>query len=158
MNLKEGEKAPDFSLKDKDSNLIKLSLIKAEYIVIYFYPKDNTSGCTTEGKEFTQDLEKFKKLNAEVIGISGGDKESKKKFCEKHNLKVRLLSDPDFKISDKYSAYGEKIFLGRKFMGIKRTTFILDKNKKIIKIYEDVKANGHSQEVLEFIKIFRHSF
>ena len=158
MNLKEGEKAPDFSLKDKDSNLIKLSLIKAEYIVIYFYPKDNTSGCTTEGKEFTQDLEKFKKLNAEVIGISGGDEESKKKFCEKHNLKVRLLSDPDFKISDKYSAYGEKIFLGRKFMGIKRTTFILDKNKKIIKIYEDVKANGHSQEVLEFIKIFRHSF
>src|SRR3989344_3848119 len=87
-----------------------------------------------------------------IIGISGGDKETKSKFCNKYNLKILLLSDPDFLISKKYGVYGEKSFLGKKFMGIKRTTFILDKNRDIIKTYENVKPAGHSEEVLEFIK------
>lgn len=152
MVLKENQKASDFALKDKDGKLHKLSDIKTDYTVIYFYPKDNTPGCTIEANEFTELINDFKKLNAEIIGISGGDEESKRKFCDKHNLKIALLSDPNFEISKKYEVYGEKSFLGKKFLGINRTTFVLDKNKKIIRVYENVKALGHAEEVLNFVK------
>ncbi len=149
--LKINDNAPDFYLKDKDGKTYSLKNIDSEYIVLYFYPKDDTSGCTIEAKEFTNDLNKFEKLNAEVIGISGGDENTKKKFCDKYNLKVLLLSDSDFSICKKYGVYGEKSFMGRKFLGIKRTTFVLDKNKIIVKIYENVKPEGHSEEILEFL-------
>lgn len=152
MTLKENQKAPEFVLKDKDGGIHKLSNIKANYVVVYFYPKDDTPGCTIEANEFTSMLDNFKNLNTEIIGISGGDEESKKKFCEKHNLKINLLSDSNFKIAKKYGVYGEKSFLGKKFFGIKRTTFILDKNRKIIKIYENVKADGHAQQIFDFVK------
>ncbi len=146
------KKAQDFSLENKERQAYSLKDFTSDFLVVYFYPKDDTSGCTIEAQEFTQDLEKFKKLNTTIIGISGGNEETKTKFCNKYNLKVLLLSDPDFSICKKYGVYGEKSFLGKKFMGIKRTTFILDKNKNIIKIYENVKPLGHSKEILEFIK------
>lgn len=150
--MKEGDKAIDFLLKDKDGKKYSLKDFNSDYLILYFYPKDSTSGCTIQAQEFTKDLGKFKKLNTTIIGISGGNNETKLKFYNKYNLKVLLLSDPDFSISNKYSIYGEKSFLGRKFMGIKRTTFILDKDRKIIKVYENVNPKKHSEEIIGFIK------
>ena len=150
--LKEGEQAPDFSLRDKDSNIHSLSEINSDYVLIYFYPKDSTPGCTIEAQEFSKDIEEFNELNTNIIGISGGDEKSKTKFCEKHNLKILLLSDSDFSVSNNYGVYGEKSFMGRKYMGISRWTFVLNKDHKIIKIYDKVKPAEHSQEVLEFIR------
>ena len=147
-----GEQAPDFSLRDKDSNIHSLSEINSDHVVIYFYPKDSTPGCTIEAQEFSKDIEEFNKLNTTIIGISGGDEKSKTKFCEKHDLKILLLSDSDFSVSNNYGVYGEKSFMGRKYMGISRWTFVLNKDHKIIKIYDKVKPELHSQEVLEFIK------
>ena len=149
--LKEGSVAPPFALKDKDGNVVKLKEILSDYIVLYFYPKDNTSGCTIEAKEFSDKLSQFKLLKTKVIGISGGDEKSKQKFCESHGLTVTLLSDPDFTICNKYGVYGEKNFLGKTFMGIKRTTFVLDQKHKIIKIFPNVTAQGHAGKVLELI-------
>lgn len=147
----ENKKAPSFKLKNKDNKIISLNDIKSDYIVVYFYPKDNTSGCTIEAKMFSKDLNKFKKINTGIIGISGGDEKTKTKFIEKNNLKITLLSDHEFKVSSKYGVYGEKKMMGRTYMGIKRTTFILDKNKKIIKIFNKVKPLIHSKEVYDFI-------
>ena len=149
--LKINDNAPDFYLGDKDGKRYSLKNINAEYIVLYFYPKDDTPGCTIEAKNFTSDLKKFEKLNAKIVGVSGGDENTKKKFCNRHNLKILLLSDPDFSTCKKYGAYGEKNFMWRKFLGIKRMTFVMDKNKKIIKIYEKVSPKMHSEEVLNFL-------
>jgi len=145
-------KAPNFSLKDKDNNTFKLSDINSNYTIVYFYPRDNTPGCTIEAHEFSKNKSAFDKLNTTIIGISGGDEKSKTKFCEKNKLKITLLSDPDFKISKKYKVYGEKKFMGRTFMGINRVTFILDKNKKIIKKYEKVKPLSHAKDILEYLQ------
>ena len=149
--LKQGSKAPEFSLKDRNSNLVNLKEISSKFIIVYFYPKDNTPGCTIEAKEFSNLTDEFKKLGVKIIGISGGDEKSKKSFCNKYDLKVILLSDPDFSVSKKYKVYGKKSFMGKEFFGIKRTTFILDKSKKIIKIYQNVSPSGHAQEVLNFL-------
>ena len=152
MHLKINTKALNFTLKDKDGKIYELEKINSSFIVIYFYPKDNTPGCTIEAREFSLALEKFENLDTMIIGISGGNEQTKEKFCDKNNLKIILLSDEDFKISKKYKVYGEKNFMGRKYLGIFRTTFILDKNKKIIKIYEKVNPKDHAQDVLDFIK------
>lgn len=149
--MKEGEIAPDFALKDRldqEHQLSKINRIK----IIYFYPKDNTEGCTIEAKEFSSMLKDFEKEKATVIGVSGGDNKTKDKFCTDHNLKHILLSDTDFRVSKEYGLYGEKTFMGKKYMGIFRTTIILDKNNKILKIYNNVKPLGHAKEVLNFIK------
>ena len=151
--LKINDVAFDFKLKDKSGKFYSLKDIKGDHKIIYFYPKDDTPGCTIEAQAFTIDLNKFNKINAVIIGISGGDENSKRKFCEKYDLKILLLSDPDFNICRKYNVYGEKSFMGNKFLGIKRTTFVLDKNDRVIKIYENVKPEGHSEEVLKFLKI-----
>lgn len=149
MNV--GDIAPDFILKDRLNQEHQLSKIK-KIKVLYFYPKDNTPGCTIESKGFSLMLDEFENLNATVIGVSGGDNKSKEKFCTSHNLKHVLLSDIDFLVSKEYGVYGEKSFMGKKYMGISRITFILDKNNKILKIYENVKPIGHAKEVLNFIK------
>ena len=146
-----GTQAPNFLLKDKDGKPHALNLMHGDFFVVYFYPKDDTPGCTIEAKEFTAHLSKFKRLNVPVIGISGGDEKTKKKFCEKHKLSVLLLSDPDFSVCKAYGAYGKKSFLGKQFMGILRTTFLLDKSKKIIKVYENVKPETHVVDVLKDI-------
>lgn len=149
----EGKKAPDFRLKDKDGKVHQLS--NSNFFVIYFYPKDNTPGCTIEANQFNSKLKEFEKLDVQIIGISGGDEKSKTKFCEKHGLKILLLSDTDFAVSKKFGVYGEKLFMGRKYMGINRVTFILDRKRKVIKIFEKVKPAAHAEEVLEFIKSVR---
>ena len=151
LKMKEGQRVPEFALKDKDGKVVRLSELDNNYTVVYFYPKDNTPGCTIEANEFSSVLDDFEKLGVGVIGISGGDEESKKKFCEKHELRVTLLSDPDFSVCKKYDAYGEKQFMGRTYDGIFRITYVLDKDKKIIHTYGKVKAAGHAAEVLRFI-------
>jgi peroxiredoxin Q/BCP len=150
--VSEGKKAPDFALSDKSGKLVELSSLKSLFTVLFFYPKDDTPGCTVESKEFTKNLPKLKKAGATVIGISGGSDASKAAFCKKYRLKTLMLSDPEFKTATKYGAYGDKSFMGRTYQGIFRKTFILDKGRKIIKIYDKVNPEGHSKEVIEFLK------
>ena len=152
MTLTTGKKAPAFSLPDKDGVKHALKDIDSKYTLVYFYPKDNTPGCTTEAVTFTKLKSKFDKADVTIIGISGGDEKSKTKFCLNNKLKVTVLSDSDFKVSTKYGAYGEKKFMGRTYKGIKRMSFLLDENKKIIKVYEKVKPSEHPTEVLLDIK------
>lgn len=146
-----GDKAPSFSLKDKDGKIVSLDEIIQDYVVVYFYPKDNTPGCTTEAIEFSADLKEFAKLSTKIIGISGGDEESKQKFCSENSLTISLISDPDFKVSTAYQSFGPKKFMGRVFKGIQRKTYILDQKRNLIKCFDNVKAAGHSKEVLEYI-------
>jgi peroxiredoxin Q/BCP len=150
--MKLGQKAPDFSLKDRTGKDYSLKSFKGDFLVVYFYPKDNTPGCTTEAVRFNEDRAKFKKHKIDIVGISGGDEKSKEKFCTKHDLDLVLLSDTDFTVAKLYRSFGEKTFMGRKYKGIFRTTFILDKSRKVIKIFEKVSVNEHSAEVLEAVK------
>lgn len=152
MKLAPGKNAPDFTLCDKDDVEVSLKRLKCDYTVIFFYPKDNTPGCTIQSKEYSKDLRHFRKLNATVIGISGGDNKSKAAFCKKYKLEVPLLSDSDFSTAKKYGVYGEKSFMGKKFLGIFRTTFLLDKNKKVIKVYEAASPETNSSDVISDIK------
>lgn len=147
-----GKKVPAFSLTNKDGEKIALKDIDTDYTVVYFYPKDNTPGCTLEGRGFEKLKDKFKKAGITVIGISGGTDKTKTSFCEKQGLNFPLLSDTDFAVSTKYGVYGEKKFMGRTFKGINRITFLLDKNKKVIKRYDKVKPISHPQEVLDDVK------
>lgn len=144
-------KAPNFSLPDKEGVVHSLNNIFAKYIVLYFYPKDDTPGCTIQAKDFTSKLSSFHKKGAHVIGISGLDSKSKANFCRKYNLKHTLLSDSDFKVAKSYNVFGEKQFMGKKYLGIKRTTFILDENKNIIKTFENVTPDNNADEILNYI-------
>ncbi len=144
-------KAPSFSLFDQEGITHSLDNIFAKYIVLYFYPKDDTPGCTIQAKDFTSKLSSFHEKGAHIIGISGLDVKSKAKFCNKYNLKHTLLADPDFKVAKSYNSFGEKQFMGKKYLGIKRTTFILDDNKNIIKTFENVSPDNHADEILSYI-------
>lgn len=150
-----GKKAPQFTLNDNRGREQKLTNLSSAFVVLFFYPKDDTPGCTLEAKGFTKDMRHFKKLDCAVFGVSGGDEETKDRFCKKHGLKIPLLADKTFSVSKKYGAYGEKSFMGRKYMGILRKTVILDKSHKVIKVYEKVKPEGHSTEVYKFIADFK---
>lgn len=149
MTLKTGDPAPDFALRDKDGR--KHTLDSARYTVLYFYPKDDTPGCTIEAREFTALLEDFAMYDTQVIGISGDEDASKKAFCDKHHLSVLLLSDPDFFVAKQYGVYGTRMTQHGPVTGIKRTTFIIDHQREILRVYEDVKPEGHAAEVLEWI-------
>jgi len=155
MTLKLNSKAPAFNLPTETGELLALKDIKEDFIVLFFYPKDDTPGCTLEAIEFTKAQKDFKKLKTKVVGISGLNVKSKQKFCEKHDLGVTLLSDEKFEVAEKYNVYGEKKFMGRTYMGIHRTTFIIDADKKIAHVFEGVKPEGHVEEVLEKIKMLR---
>jgi peroxiredoxin Q/BCP len=143
-----GKKVSDFTLTDKDGGEVSLKDFKGKKKVIYFYPKDDTPGCTIESKEFSDALAKFKRKKTVVIGISGGTDKTKKKFCEKYNLAHILLTDSDFSIAKQFNTYGKKKFMGREYMGIFRKTFVLSEDNKIIALFEDVSPKGHADEVL----------
>jgi peroxiredoxin Q/BCP len=147
----EGKKAKNFEGIDQNGEKISLKNIK-EKVVLYFYPKDNTPGCTLEAKGFTDLKKEFEKENVKIIGVSKDNMASHQKFCEKHGLDISLLSDPDFLIHKDFEAFGLKKFMGREFKGTIRSTVLIDENKKIIKHWSKVKAIGHAQEVLEFVK------
>lgn len=150
--LKEGQKAPNFKLKDQNGKVISLDSLKGKNVVLYFYPKDNTSGCTTEACNFRDEFPKFSKLDAIILGVSPDSVESHKKFAEKYNLPFSLLSDEKKEVLEKYGVWQEKSMYGKKYMGVVRTTYIIDKNGKIKKIFPKVKVEGHNREVMEVLK------
>jgi len=139
-------------VKDQTGNDISLSTLFGKLVVIYFYPKDNTPGCTKEACSFRDSTNEFEKLGVTVIGVSADSVDSHNKFAEKHNLNFPLWSDPDKKLLTAFGAVGEKSMFGRKYIGIKRMTFVLDKTGKLIKVWQKVKPANHAQEVLDFIK------
>lgn len=147
-----GKKAPDFSLYDQNGNKIKLSDFKGKHVVLYFYPKDDTPGCTKEACNFRDSLPKFKNINAIILGVSTDSVASHKKFAEKFNLPFSLLADEDKQVVEKYGVWKEKNMYGKKYMGIERTTFVIDPEGKIKKIFPKVKVDNHHKEVLEALK------
>ena len=150
--IEEGSQVPKFQLEDANGKLVKSSDFKGKKHVIYFYPRDFTPGCTTEADEFTKNYSKFKKAGIEIIGISKDDVSSHRKFCDKMNIPYILLSDIDTNVCKKFGVWGLKKFMGREFMGINRSTFLVDDKGKIFKVFPKVKPAGHSKEVLEIFK------
>jgi peroxiredoxin Q/BCP len=150
--IKLNSKAPIFKLPSSSNQNFEISKNLNQYLVIYFYPRDNTPGCTNEAKDFTKLYKEFKKLNCEIIGISKDDIESHKKFINKFKIPFQLLSDEKIIVLKKYGAWGEKSMYGKKFMGIKRTTVLINPKGKIIKIWNNVKVKDHAKEVLNLLK------
>ena len=147
--LSAGDAVPEFSLKDAQGKTVKKSDMKGKRYVVYFYPKDFTPGCTTEAAEFARDYKKFRSAGIEIIGISTDDDESHKKFGEKMSVPFILLSDTEKDAAKKFGVWGMKQFMGREYMGVNRTTFLVDEKGKVLRVFEKVKPAGHAQEVLE---------
>ena len=152
--LKINSQAPNFKLLSTSKEIYSLKDSLGKYVVIYFYPKDDTPGCTIETNDFNKLLSKFEKLECEIYGISKDNIKSHDKFRDKYKIKFNLLADEEIKILKKYKVWGKKKFMGREFMGINRTTFLIDKKGKIIKIWENVKVKDHAKEVLDTLKTF----
>ena len=150
--LEEGKKAPAFTLESDKDKKVSLKDFLGKKVVLYFYPKDMTSGCTTEACDFRDAHPDFKKIKTVVLGVSADSVERHKKFSDKYDLPFTLLSDPDKKVLEKYGVWKEKSMYGRKYMGIERTTFIIDEKGKIQKIFPKVKVKGHVEKVLEELK------
>ncbi len=152
MALKIGSKAPAISLPDQNGKIQKLSDYLGQWVLVYFYPKDDTPGCTTEACSLRDNFPKLGKLKAKVFGISTDSVASHKKFAEKYQLPFTLLADVDKKVVEKYGVWAEKSMYGRKYFGILRNSYLIDPQGKIIKIYEKVKPATHAEEVLEDLK------
>ena len=150
--LKNNSKAPNFKLLSTAKKDYSLKDSLGKYVVIYFYPKDDTPGCTIETNDFNKLLTKFKKLECEIYGISKDSLKSHDKFRDKYKIKFDLLADVEIKVLKKYKVWGKKKFMGREYMGINRTTFLIDKKGKILKIWENVKVKDHAKEVLVTLK------
>jgi thioredoxin-dependent peroxiredoxin len=153
--LQPGTPAPTFSLPDQDDKTVKLADYKGQWLVLYFYPADDTPGCTTEACDFTNGLKDFEKLAAAVVGCSPDSTESHRKFIAKYKLKVRLLSDPEHKAMAAYNAWGEKVLYGKKSVGVIRSTVIIDPKGKIAHHWATVKAVGHAEAVREKLEQLR---
>jgi|TARA_Y100000992_G_scaffold177239_1_gene119465 peroxiredoxin Q/BCP len=150
--IKNKLKAPNFKLLSTGDKEIELNKLKSKYIVLYFYPKDDTPGCTLETKDFNKLLNKFKKEDCLIFGISKDNIKSHEKFKKKYSVKFDLLADEDKKVMKSYKVWAKKKFMGREFMGTVRSTYIIDKNKKILNSWTNVKALGHANEVYDFLK------
>ena len=150
--IKENSKAPIFKLPSSNNKNFAINKNLDQYLAVYFYPRDNNPGCTNEAKDFTKLYKQFKKLNCEIVGISKDSIESHKKFINKFKIPFQLLSDEKIIVLKKYAAWGEKSMYGKKFMGIKRTTVLINPKGKIIKIWNNVKVKDHAKEVLNFLK------
>ena len=146
--LKEGDKAPEFAVTDGEGNIVRLKDLRGKKVVLYFYPKDDTPGCTKEACAFRDAFSKFKKRGIEVLGVSLDSEKSHQKFAQKFGLPFRLLADTNKKVSEAYGTYGEKKFMGRTYMGNHRMTFLIDEKGKIKKIFSKVKPEDHAEEVL----------
>lgn len=150
--LEEGQKTPGFKLKDQNGEIISLDSLKGKNVVLYFYPKDDTSGCTMEACNFRDELPKFSKLDAVILGVSPDSVESHKKFALKYKLPFSLLSDEKKEVLEKYGVWQEKSMYGKKYMGVVRTTFIINEKGIIKKIFPKVKVDDHNKEVMEALK------
>jgi peroxiredoxin Q/BCP len=146
--LKPGAKAPGFVLQADDGSSISLRDLSGKKVVLYFYPKDDTPGCTTEACEFRDSWKAVEQAGAVVLGVSPDSDVSHRKFRAKYSLPFRLLSDPDHAVAESYGAWGEKSLYGRRYRGMLRTTFLIDGNGKVVRVFEKVKTKGHAAEVL----------
>jgi peroxiredoxin Q/BCP len=147
-----GKKAPAFTLKDQDGKTHTLSDYEGRPVVLYFYPKDDTPGCTAEACAFRDNLPKFKPGKAAILGVSILDEASKAKFAEKYELNFPLLADPDHEVADKYGAWQERSMYGRTFMGVARVTYLIGPDGKVARRWDKVKVDGHADEVLAAVK------
>lgn len=150
--IEEGKKAPAFALKDQDGKTVKLADYAGKPVVLYFYPKDNTPGCTTEACDFRDQHGKLQKAGAVVLGVSPDKETTHAKFAGKFGLPFSLLADTEHAVAEKYGSWGEKSLYGRKFMGIIRSTFLIDPAGKVARVWPKVKVAGHVDEVLEAVK------
>jgi peroxiredoxin Q/BCP len=150
--IKNNHKAPNFKLLSSNEKFFEFNKNKNVYLLLYFYPRDNTTGCANQAKDFTKLYKEFKKLNCQIIGVSKDSIESHKKFINKFKIPFQLLSDEKMIALKKYGAWGEKSMYGKKFMGIKRTTVLINPKGKIKKIWNNVKVKNHAKEVLNFLK------
>jgi peroxiredoxin Q/BCP len=146
--LKAGDKAPDFAVPDAEGNTVRLKDLRGKKFVLYFYPKDDTPGCTKEACSFRDSFAKFKRRGIEVFGVSLDSEKSHQKFARKFELPFRLLADTERKLSESFGTYGEKKFMGRTYLGNHRMTFLIDEKGKIKKVFEKVKPEDHAEEVL----------
>lgn len=149
MMLNTGDKAPDFTAKDQDGKEFRFSALNGKKIALYFYPKDDTPGCTKEACSLRDGFPKLKKNGIEVVGVSPDDEESHRKFIGKYDLPFTLLADTGKDLVNLYGVYGERNLYGNKFMGVKRTTFLIDEEGTIVKIFKRVKVAEHADEVLK---------
>jgi len=147
--LKEGTVAPDFTVKDENGETVSLKDLRGQRVVLYFYPKDDTPGCTKEACSFRDAFAEYKKRKIKVLGVSLDSEASHKKFATKHKLPFTLLADTDHAISDAYGVYGQKKFMGRSYLVVNRITFLIDEKGKIKKVFEKVKPEDHASEVLD---------
>jgi thioredoxin-dependent peroxiredoxin len=147
--LKVGDKAPEFSLENGDGTTVKLKDFKGKPVILYFYPKDNTSGCTKQACDFRDTQPAIRKAGAVVLGVSPDSVASHEKFAAKFELPFTLLSDPDHAVAEKYGVWVEKSMYGRKYMGIERTTFLIDEKGKVAEIWSKVKVPGHVETVVK---------
>lgn len=147
-----GQKLPQLTVESSSGKSINLAELKGHKTVLYFYPKDNTPGCTIQGNEFNQYLPEFKKLNTQIYGISRDSIKSHEKFIQKCNFKFDLLSDPDEKLCQHFDVIKEKNMYGKKVLGVERSTFIVDENGKIVSEHRKVKAEGHAAQILDEVK------
>ena len=150
--LEGGKKAPSFKLNDQNGEVISLESLKGKNVVLYFYPKDDTSGCTAEACNFRDEFPKFKKIDAVILGVSPDSVESHKKFVAKYKLPFSLLSDEKKEVCEKYGVWQEKSMYGKKYMGVVRTTFVINEKGIIKKIFPKVKVDDHNKEVMEALK------
>ena len=150
--IKEKTKAPDIKLQDQDGKTVSLSQFKGTPIVLYFYPNDDTPGCTKEACSFRDGYSEYEKLGVKILGVSPNSVESHVKFQAKYDLPFTLLADPDHTASDAYGVWVKKKNFGREYFGVKRTTFLIDREGKVAKVFEGVKPANHSEEVLAALK------
>lgn len=150
--IEEGKKAPAFKLLDQDGKTHSLKDYLGQKVVLYFYPKDNTPGCTTEACSFRDEFSAFRKINAVILGVSADAVKSHKNFSEKFSLPFPLLSDESKEVLEKYGVWKEKSMYGKKYQGIERTTVVIDETGNVKKIFPKVKVAGHTEEVLEALK------
>jgi peroxiredoxin Q/BCP len=148
MPIASGIMAPDFTLQDESGNPRQLSSLLGKPIVLYFYPKDDTPGCTREACAFRDDYDKYKQRGVTILGVSPDSAKSHTKFRQKFSLPFTLLSDPGHKICNLYGVWGEKKFMGKSYKGVLRTTFLIGPDGRVLKVFENVKPDGHSQEIL----------
>lgn len=150
--INEGQLAPAFTVKNQDGEDVSLGQFEGKNVVLYFYPKDNTPGCTTEAIDFTASIDAFKELNTEILGVSKDSVSSHRSFCDKHSLGITLLSDPDMSIIEPYGVWQEKKNYGKTYMGIVRTTVWITSDNVIKKIWSNVRVKNHVNAVLDEIK------
>jgi peroxiredoxin Q/BCP len=146
--VKEGEAAPDFEARDAEGATVKLSDLRGQKVALYFYPKDDTPGCTKEACSLRDGHSELTRRGIKVIGVSTDDEKSHRKFAEKYSLPFTLLADTDHKVADAYGVYGEKQFMGKKYMGVTRKTFLIDEQGRVRKVFDKVNVEEHADEVL----------